>query len=53
MNIPIDLKSSIDVNSVNLAKMTPTNKKNVVFKFSIYRIPWGLPSKETRVISEC
>jgi hypothetical protein len=41
MNIPIDLKSPIDVNSVNLAKMTPTNKKNVVFKFSLYGVPSG------------
>jgi hypothetical protein len=39
MNIPIDLKSSINVNAVNLAKMTPQNKQNVVFKFSLYGIP--------------
>jgi hypothetical protein len=39
MNIPIDLKSPISVNPVNLAKMTPMNKKNVVFKFSLYGIP--------------
>ena len=39
MNIPIDLKSPINVNPVNLAKMTPMNKKNVVFKFSLYGIP--------------
>jgi hypothetical protein len=39
MNIPIDLKSSINVNPINLAKMTPMNKKNVVFKFSLYGIP--------------
>jgi hypothetical protein len=30
MDIPIDLKSPIDANSVNLAK-SPANKKNVVF----------------------
>jgi hypothetical protein len=41
MNIPIDLKSPIKVNPVNLAKMTPVNKKNVVFKFSLYGIPAG------------
>jgi hypothetical protein len=41
MNIPIDLKSPIKVNPVNLAKMTPINKKNVVFKFSLYGIPSG------------
>ena len=39
MNIPIDLKSSINVNAANLAKMTPHNKQNVVFKFSLYGIP--------------
>jgi hypothetical protein len=39
MNIPIDLKSSINVNPANLAKMTPQNKQNVVFKFSLYGIP--------------
>ncbi len=39
MNIPIDLKSPIKVNPINLAKMTPINKKNVVFKFSLYGIP--------------
>ncbi|MGB8190150.1 MAG: hypothetical protein WCE91_11175 [Nitrososphaeraceae archaeon] len=38
-NIPIDLKSSINVNATNLAKMTPQNKQNVVFKFSLYGIP--------------
>lgn len=41
MNIPIDLKSPINVNPINLAKMTPMNKKNVVFKFSLYGIPSG------------
>jgi hypothetical protein len=41
MNIPIDLKSPIKVNPVNLAKMTPINKKNIVFKFSLYGIPSG------------
>jgi hypothetical protein len=39
MNIPIDLKSSINVDAANLAKMTPQNKQNVVFKFSLYGIP--------------
>jgi hypothetical protein len=41
MNIPIDLKSPIDVNASNLAKMSPMNKENVVFKFSMYGIPSG------------
>jgi len=39
MNIPIDLKSRIKVNAENLAKMTPANKENVVFKFSLYGTP--------------
>jgi hypothetical protein len=39
MNIPIDLKGPIKVNPENLAKMVPLNKKNVVFKFSMYGIP--------------
>jgi hypothetical protein len=39
MNIPIDLKSEIKVNAENLAKMSPQNQENVVFKFSLYGIP--------------
>ena len=39
MNIPIDLKSEIKVNAENLAKMSPQNKENVVFKFALYGIP--------------
>src|SRR5437867_2673144 len=39
MNIPIDLKSPIQVTAPNLAKMSPTNKQNIVFKFSLYGIP--------------
>ena len=39
MNIPIDLKSPIQVNAENLAKMSPNNKQNIVFKFSLYGIP--------------
>jgi len=41
MNIPIDLKSPIQVTAPNLAKMSPTNKQNIVFKFSLYGIPTG------------
>jgi len=41
MNIPIDLKSPIEVNAQNLAKMAPENIKNVVFKMSLYGIPSG------------
>ena len=43
MNIPVDLKGPIDLNSENLAKMAPDNKTNVVFKISLY----GLPSPDT------
>ena len=43
MNIPVDLKGPIDLNSENLAKMAPANKTNVVFKISLY----GLPSPDT------
>ena len=41
MNIPIDLKSTINVTSSNLVKMFPHNKENAVFKFSLYGIPSG------------
>jgi hypothetical protein len=43
MNIPVDLKSPIGVNPQNLAKMSPENKSNVVFKISLY----GLPSPDS------
>ena len=43
MNIPVDLKGPIGLNSENLAKMAPANKANVVFKISLY----GLPSPGT------
>jgi cellulase (glycosyl hydrolase family 5) len=43
MNIPVDLKSPIGVNPENLAKMSPENKSNVVFKISLY----GLPSPDS------
>jgi hypothetical protein len=39
MTIPVDLKSNIGVNATNLAKMTPVNKTNTIFKFSIYGLP--------------
>ena len=39
MTIPVDLKSPIGVNATNLAKMTPNEKTNVVFKFSLYGLP--------------
>jgi hypothetical protein len=39
MNIPVDLKGPIGVNSENLAKMAPDNRTNVVFKVSLYGLP--------------
>lgn len=39
MSIPVDLESNIGVNATNLAKMTPENKTDTVFKFSIYGLP--------------
>jgi hypothetical protein len=39
MNIPIDLKSPINVTAQNLAKMTPANKTDTIFRVSLYGIP--------------
>jgi hypothetical protein len=39
MTIPVDLKSPIGVNATNLALMTPSEKTNVIFKFSLYGLP--------------
>ncbi|MDW0135496.1 MAG: cellulase family glycosylhydrolase [Nitrososphaeraceae archaeon] len=39
MSIPVDLDSNIGVNATNLVKMTPENKTNTIFKFSIYGLP--------------
>ena len=39
MNIPLSLRSPIEVSPVNLAKMAPSNKTNVIFKISVYGIP--------------
>jgi Cellulase (glycosyl hydrolase family 5) len=39
MNIPVDLKSPIGLNSENLAKMAPEDKNNVVFKITVYGTP--------------
>jgi hypothetical protein len=41
MNVPLDLKNLIEVNSQNMAKMVPKNKENVIFKMSMYGIPSG------------
>lgn len=39
MNVPIDLKSPINITPENLAKMAPSDKQNVVFKISVYGVP--------------
>jgi hypothetical protein len=39
MNIPVDLKSPINLTPENLAKMKPQNSTNMVFKISIYGLP--------------
>jgi Cellulase (glycosyl hydrolase family 5) len=39
MNVPIDLKSPINITPENLAKMAPADKQNVVFKISVYGVP--------------
>jgi hypothetical protein len=39
MNVPVDLKSPINITPENLAKMAPAYKQNVVFKISVYGIP--------------
>jgi hypothetical protein len=41
MNIPVDLRSPINLTAENLAKMKPQNSTNVVFKISIYGLPSG------------
>ena len=41
MNVPLDQKNLIEVNSQNMAKMVPKNKENVIFKMSMYGIPSG------------
>jgi hypothetical protein len=39
MNVPVDLKSPINITPQNLAKMAPSDKQNVVFKISVYGVP--------------
>ena len=39
MNIPVDLKSHINLTPENLAKMKPQISTNIVFKISIYGLP--------------
>ena len=48
MNIPVDLKSPINLTPENLAKMKPQNSTNVVFKISIYGLPTG-PYQQQRL----
>ncbi|HXV88822.1 MAG TPA: cellulase family glycosylhydrolase [Nitrososphaeraceae archaeon] len=49
MSIPVDLESNIGVNATNLAKMTPVNKTNTIFKFSIYGLPSAGSYQEERL----
>lgn len=49
MSIPIDLKSPIRVNATNLVKMTPSEKTNVLFKFSVYGLPKAGNYQEQRL----
>ena len=39
MNVPVDLNGPIKVSPENLAKMAPLEKRNVVFKISVYGVP--------------
>jgi hypothetical protein len=39
MNVPVDLKSPINITPENLAMMAPSDKQNVVFKISVYGVP--------------
>ncbi|TLX68784.1 MAG: glycoside hydrolase family 5 protein [Thaumarchaeota archaeon] len=48
MNIPVDLKSPINLTPENIAKMKPQNSTNVVFKISIYGLPTG-PYQQARL----
>lgn len=49
MNIPVSLQSPIELNPTNLAKMTPKNTSNVVFKISVYGVPQENPYQESRL----
>ena len=54
MNVPLDLKNLIEVNSQNMAKMVPKNKENVIFKMSMYGIPSGkYQTEKLQLIPEC
>jgi polyhydroxyalkanoate synthesis regulator phasin len=39
MNVPVDLKSNINISPQNLAKMAPSSKQNIAFKISVYGVP--------------
>lgn len=49
MNIPVDLKSPINLIPENLAKMKPQNSTNVVFKISIYGLPTESSYQQARM----
>ena len=54
MNVPLDLKNLVEVNSHNMAKMVPKNKENVIFKMSMYGIPSGkYQTEKLQLILEC
>lgn len=49
MNIPVDLKSPINLIPENLAKMSPQNSTNIVFKISIYGLPTESSYQQARM----
>jgi cellulase (glycosyl hydrolase family 5) len=49
MNIPVDLKSPINLTPENLAKMSPQNSTNIVFKISIYGLPTESSYQQARM----
>ena len=49
MNIPVDLKSPINLIPENLAKMKPQNSTNIVFKISIYGLPTESSYQQARM----
>ena len=49
MNIPVDLKSPINLTPENLAKMKPQNSTNIVFKISIYGLPTESSYQQARM----
>lgn len=39
INVPLDMKSLIQIDGQNMAKMAPQNKENIVLKMSLYGLP--------------